>query len=209
MISIIVPKALTGSISLTINILMRFIFFITLITHLKNTIMNSKTIITIILVAFFSLDSYGVPYPEKINWYSSPSSFVHTLYEGVLGRYPENSKVVKDWATNITSDHSSRIKVFWMFVNSKEYQASSWAKQKREYSVYYKWVGQERSLKQYYISKTGSDVHVSGLYTFGVAMALNLYYSKFDPKSDRYNKNTVKILNDRMKAIELLNVPLN
>jgi len=171
--------------------------------------MKSKTVITIILVAFFSFKSYSVPYPEKINWYASPTSFIHTLYEGILGRNPENSKVVNDWATNITPNHSSRIKVFWMFINSKEYQASRWAKQEREYAVYYKWTGQQRNIKRYYVSKTGSDVHVSGLHTFGVAMALNLYYSKFDPKSDRYNKYAVKKLNERMNSINLLNVPVN
>lgn len=164
--------------------------------------MKTKTIIVVFLLAFFTIDSFAVPYPEKINWNASPTAFITSLYQGVLGRNPESSKVVNEWAGNITSQSSSRLKVFWMFVNSREYQATRWAKQKREYSIYYKTTAATNRYKSYYVSKNGRDYYVQGKFTFGVAMAVKNYHATFDRASESYrgNSNSINLLNTKIKG---------
>lgn len=165
--------------------------------------MKTKTIITLFLFAFFTLQSYGVPYPEKILWKDSPKNFIHSLYQGVLGRNPENQAVVNSWATTITNQNSSRVNTFWKFIQSKEYQSSRWAKQQKLYSIYYKTIHNKKVYKRYYISKFGRDHYVKGRYSFGVAMALKNYIATFDKKSETYNSsntNSINLFNTTIKG---------
>ena len=166
-----------------------------------------KTVTSRILLSvfFLSLLSFTnkndeVPYPDRIKWSATPTVFIESLYRGVLGRSPENRSVVNAWASNITSNHSSRLKVFWGFVNSREYQNSRWAKQPKTYTIYYKYVNAgNRNKKSYYIAKKPSGAHNSlrGKYTFGIAMAVKDYTETFDSNSTKYHKT---------KGLNFLNV---
>ncbi len=166
-----------------------------------------KTISLRILVSLFFLSilsfttkSEEAPHPERIKWKSSPTIFIESLYRSVLGRAPENRSVVKAWASNITSNRSSRLKVFWGFVNSREYQNSRWARQRKEYSIYYKYVSAgTRNKRSYYVAKRASGAHMSlsGKYTFSIAMAIKGYNETFDASSTKYNKS---------KGLNFLNV---
>lgn len=148
---------------------------------------------TTILLRFFliaSLALFGfqialaVPNPSAIVWNGVPRTFVTSLYIGVLGRQPENQRVVTEWAAQVNSTGHSRYRVFWAFINSPEYQASPWAKQAREYTVYRRYIMQNNSYS-YSVSKHISDasyyIH-AGPYTFGVAMAMRDYYMTFERK---------------------------
>ncbi len=123
----------------------------------------------------------GVPRPEAIVWNGAPRTFVTSLYLGVLGRQPENQNVVTGWASQINATPNSRYRVFWAFINSPEYQSSSWARQAREYNVYRRYIMQSDSYT-YSVSKgpLGAEyTHQSGPYTFGIAMALKNYYQTY------------------------------
>ena len=164
--------------------------------------MRTKVLLLFLIFSLLSTNSEAVPHPEKIKWKASPTAFITSLYQGVLGRNPENRSVVNSWATAITSQKSSRLNVFWKFINSREYQTSRWAKQRKEYAVYYKFVGTHKKKTRYYTSKHGTDHYISGNYTFGVAMSIRDYKSQFDSRSESYNKQ-----NNR--GINLLGVPVN
>lgn len=128
-----------------------------------------------------SVDTYSIPNPNAINWSASPTGFVTSLYVGVLGRSPESTAVVNGWATQVNSNPSSRLNVFWKFVGSPEYQASSWAKQRREYNLYQKYDSRSNRYT-YSVSKgpLGAEYRVEyGPTTFGIAMALRGYYATF------------------------------
>jgi hypothetical protein len=142
----------------------------------------------------------AVPYPERIQWDASPKVFITSLYQGVLDRQPENQAVVDAWATNITSNISTRINTFLQFIRSKEYQNSRWAKLKNEYAIYYKKVGTHKNLKRFYVSKNGKDHYVKGKYSFGVAMAIKDYHATFDTASETYKRNN--------QSINLLDTPV-
>lgn len=136
--------------------------------------------VSIFLVAA-ALNARGVPRPEAIVWNGVPRTFVTSLYIGVLGRQPENQRVVTEWAAQVNNTPNSRHRVFWAFINSPEYQGSSWARQTREYNVYRRYIMQSDSYT-YSVSKgpLGADnVHHSGPYSFGVAMALKNYYQTY------------------------------
>ncbi len=142
---------------------------------------------------FFSAKSYGVPYPDRIQWNASPNTFITSLYQGVLGRSPENQQVVNGWASNLNNRSLTKLQIFWKFIGSREYQNSSWAKQRREYTLYYKYVGSNRNSAKYYVSKNGRDYRHSGPYTFGVAMALRKYH-QLKSSGSRNNSNGINLL---------------
>jgi hypothetical protein len=136
---------------------------------------NILIITAIVLCA--ALNSEAVPNPSAIVWKGSPRAFVTSLYIGVLGRQPENQAVVTEWARQVNSNASSRYRVFWGFINSREYQQSRWARQPREYNIYRTYVMQG-GFYRYRVSKgpIGADNYLhAGPYTFGVAMALRAY----------------------------------
>ena len=122
--------------------------------------------------------SWALPRPGSINWRGSPNNFITSLYWGVLGRAPESRQVVAGWATQVTSQPSSRLKVFWRFVSSAEFQRSRYAKQKRQFYVYRK--SQRNSRRWDYFaakySQSGGQRIAGGPYTHGVAVALVGYY---------------------------------
>jgi len=77
-----------------------------------------------------------VPYPEYIKWRAQPRDFIISLFRGVLGREPQAEWHISNLAFILKSDPESRLKMFWTMVSTEEYQASRWAKQKKEYQVY-------------------------------------------------------------------------
>lgn len=126
----------------------------------------------------------AIPNPRAIVWNGVPRTYVTSLYIGVLGRQPENQRVVTEWAAQVDSTAHSRYRVFWAFVNSPEYQASGWAKQPREYTVYRRYIMQNDSYS-YSVSKFVSDASYyphAGPFTFGVATAMRDYYTTFERK---------------------------
>jgi len=158
--------------------------------------MKTKNLFISILffsLMFFSAKSYGVPYPDRIQWNASPNAFISSLYQGVLGRSPENQQVVNAWASNLHNRSLSKLQIFWKFINSREYQSSRWAKQRREYTLYYKYIGTNRNSVKYYASKHGSDYRHSGPYTFGVAMALRKYH-QLNSRKNTSNPNEINLL---------------
>ena len=146
--------------------------------------------LTLILISFSFFNPnqvQAVPNPNAINWKASPQGFIRSLYVGVLGRQPESNAVVIGWSKQVTKNVSSRKKVFWMFINSPEYQKSRWAKQKKEYKIYYKWNKRNRAkwTRTWWVSKrinSASYRYHSGPFTYGIAKALRNYYATYYPK---------------------------
>ncbi len=126
----------------------------------------------------------AVPAPASINWRGSPAAFITSLYRSVLGRAPESRQVVAGWARLVTSQPSSRLKVFWTFIKSGEYQRSRWSKQKRSYYVYRK--TQQGSRRWRYFaakySQSGGQRIAGGPYARGVAVAIVGYYQAWHPR---------------------------
>lgn len=136
------------------------------------------------IVQSISLDAAAVPNPGAIVWKGSPRAFITSLYMGVLGRQPESRAVVTEWAAQVNASAGSRYQVFWAFINSPEYQQSTWAGQPREYNIYRTYVMQG-DFYRYSVSKgpLGAEYyHHAGPYTFGVAMALKSYYEAYARK---------------------------
>lgn len=144
------------------------------------------SLLAIISFVFISLKSTPVPRPEYIQWRAQPKDFVSSLFRGVLGRESNYDWQVENLASMVKSDPKSRLEVFWTFISTEEYQASRWAKQDKEYQVYYKYVTSDNTEKfSYYVSKQPSGAHMSteGIYTFGVAMAIRDYKATYNPRS--------------------------
>ena len=123
----------------------------------------------------------AVPNPGAINWTASPDGFVRSLYVGVLGRRIPASDDISGWSNQVTGNSNSRLKVFWGFINSAEYQQSSWARQRREYYLYQRY-NIRGNTYTYSVSKgvLGADWRtVYGPTTFGIATALRGYYSSY------------------------------
>ncbi len=145
----------------------------------KNFTVSILIITAIVLCAALNVEA--VPNPGAIVWNGSPQAFITSLYVGVLGRQPETQAVVAGWARQVNSNPNSRYRVFWAFINSPEYQGSSWARQRKEYNVYRKYYIKSDTYK-YSVSKgpLGAEYYPqAGPYTFGVAMALRGYYETF------------------------------
>ena len=115
--------------------------------------------------------------PNGIQWSASPSSFVASLYLSVLGRPKEPGPT--GWDSQVTGNPSSRLKVFWGFVNSKEYR-SKYGGSGGYYFVYWKSSGPHTV--QYAVA-TGLPQRyngsVAGPYSFGVATAVRNYYQTY------------------------------
>lgn len=140
-----------------------------------------SAVIVAAAIAVMPSAAQAIPNPNAINWGSTPTGFVTSLYAGVLGRAPESTAVVNGWAGQINSNPSSRLSVFWSFVNSPEYQGSRWAKQKRDYNLYQQYNSRSNRYS-YTVSKgpLGADWRVAyGPTTFGIASALRGYYNTF------------------------------
>jgi len=159
--------------------------------------MLKNNFLTILILSFFfSIKSLAVPRPEYINWIAQPRDFIISLYEGVFEGVTQdfltqNEANINDLASSIDGTPKSRYEMFWLFINSSEYQKSRWAKQKKEYSVYYKYVTSGTVEKNsYYVAKesTKADIGIKGKYTFGVAMAVRDFNAIFDPRSIEYRE---------------------
>ena len=125
--------------------------------------------------------AFAVPRPEAINWRANPTGFITSLYQGVLGRNPESQQVVIGWARQVNNTPGSRLRVFWLFVGSQEYQNSRWSKLRREYTVYRKSQHNSRYWDYYAAKFSGGGHPLEGPYTFGVAMAIVGYHRAFNP----------------------------
>jgi hypothetical protein len=108
------------------------------------------------------------------------------LYVGVLGRSAESNAVVVEWARQVNNTIGNRKRMFWNFVNSREYQGSRWARQKRTYNVYYKnQLRGRRWVRTWWVAKrpaSASYYYTAGPYTFGVAMALRNCNAQYEPR---------------------------
>ena len=147
--------------------------------------MKTKYAVNILMITIIilcaSYDAGAVPNPGEIVWKGSPRTFITSLYIGVLGRQPENQRVVTEWATQVNETAHSRLRVFWAFINSREYQQSRWARLPREYNIYRTYVMQG-NFNRYSVSKgpLGAEHYLhAGPYAFGVAMALKAYNDTF------------------------------
>ncbi len=80
--------------------------------------------------------THAVPEPDQIRWDAPPLLLVDDLYRCVLGRPPESAAVVQQWAAQITGPQS-RYDLFLRFLQSREYQASPWAQQRKGYQVWF------------------------------------------------------------------------
>jgi len=148
-------------------------------------------LLAIICIVSISLKSAPVPHPEYIKWRAQPRDFVISLFRGVLGRESKYDWQIDSMTLLVKPDPESRLKLFWTFVSTEEYQASKWAKQKKEYHVYYKYVNSGTNVKHsYYVAKqpSGADMLIDGIYTFGTAMAVRDFKATYDPKSIEYGK---------------------
>lgn len=143
----------------------------------------------------------AVPNPRAILWNAPATDFVRSLYQGVLGRSPSSDadlQSVRAYAQKVTNKKAKRYDLFWHFINSREYQASRWAQQRGEYSIYWKTRNAKRKNGStylchcYYFTKHGSDggfmpsMQYTGVsypatrLTFGVAAALTRMYAAYD-----------------------------
>lgn len=152
---------------------------------------------------FISLEIQAVPHPEYIEWRAQPKGFVISLYKGILGEVTQNQITIDELVSKISFDPWSRLELFWMFINSKEYSNSSWALQKKENQVYYEYMTSGNSFKnRYYVAKkpSGADMSIKGSYTFGVAMAVRDYYATYDPNSLEYGQVRILSTPDNLSA---------
>lgn len=155
---------------------------------------------------FFSAKSYGVPYPERIQWNVSPNAFIISLYQGVLGRSPESQQVVNAWASNLNNRSLTKIQIFWGFINSTEYKNSRWSREARNYSVIYRYMGQYNNSKKYFVINKNAYVNghrqSGGPYTYGVATALHYYYQAIEDAKN--NSNEINLFNETPSVINLV-----
>jgi len=152
---------------------------------------NNLLTILILCLFLFSLKSLAVGHPEYINWRAHPREFVISLSEAIFGTISEDNTFIDNAASRINTDPNSRLELFWLFLDAPKYRYSEWAKQDKEYQVYYKYVTSDNIEKySYYVSKqqTGADMSIQGMYTFGVAMALRDFYATFVPRSTEYGE---------------------
>lgn len=134
------------------------------------------------ILVFGGADSaYAVANPKLINWKASPTGFIDSLYRGVLGRAPESRQVVTGWAGQVNNTAGSRLRVFWLFVNSQEYKRSRWVRLPKEYHVFRKSQQRTRYWEYYAAKRSAGGHHLKGPYSFPVAMAIVGHYRAFYP----------------------------
>lgn len=91
-----------------------------LIAIIRNALMGLTIVVTL---AGTASSAHAVANPAAIAWGNpSAAAFVTSLYVGVLGRSPESAAVVAGWASNISGDIRTRLRVFHGFINSAEYK---------------------------------------------------------------------------------------
>lgn len=118
-----------------------------------------------------------------ISWNAAPGNFVVSLYVGVLGRSignansAANAGAVAAWAAQVTSDPSSRLRVFKGFIGSPEYR-QRYGSTRGDYTLGYKVQGNRVSWSVYRGTTPGLTGHTSGI-SFGYASALRGYYNQF------------------------------
>jgi len=120
--------------------------------------MSKNNLLTILIIRFFfSIKSLAVEHPEYINWRAQPREFVISLSEVIFGTVSENNNFIDNAASSINSDPKSRLELFWLFLDAPNYRYSEYAKQKKEYQVYYKYVTSGNVEKySYYVAKQAS-----------------------------------------------------
>ena len=98
--------------------------------------MLKNLLLPVLLLIFFliSSKSMAVAHPEYIEWRAQPKHFVISLFRGVLDREPDAEWQISNLAFMVKPDLESRLKLFWTFISTEEYQASRWAKQKKRIS---------------------------------------------------------------------------
>lgn len=147
--------------------------------------------ILIIIFSLISTKSIAVEHPEYINWRAHPREFVISLSEAIFGTISEDNTFIESAASRINDDPNSRLELFWMFLEAPKYRYSEWAKQEKEYHVYYKYVTSGNLVKySYYVSKqaSGANLGIQGSYNFGEAMALRDFYATFVSRSVEYGE---------------------
>ena len=150
-------------------------------------------LLPVLIISFFliSTKSIAVEHPEYINWRAHPREFVISLSEAIFGTISDDNTFIDNAASSINSDPKSRLELFWLFLDAPNYRYSEYAKQKKEYQVYYKYVTSGNVEKySYYVAKQASGAHMSiqGMYTFGVAMSLRDFYATFVERSIEYGE---------------------
>jgi len=172
--------------------------------------MRTKNLFISILffsLLLFSVKSYGVPYPDRIQWNASPNTFIISLYQGVLGRSPESQQVVNTWASNLNNRSLTKIQIFWRFINSTEYMNSRWSREAKNYSVIYRYMGKYNNSKEYFVINKNAYFtghrQAGGPYAYGVATALHYYYQSIeDTKS---NSNGINLFDEVPTVTNLIN----
>ena len=155
--------------------------------------MSKINLLPIVTLSFFlfSLKSLAVPNPEYINWRAHPREFVISLSEAIFGTRSDNNAFIESAASQINNDPNSRLELFWMFLDAPKYRYSEWAKQEKEYHVYYKYVTSGNLVKySYYVAKqsSGANLGIQGRYNFGEAMALRDFYATYVERSIEYGE---------------------
>ncbi len=153
--------------------------------------MSKNNLLTILIISFFSIKSFAVEHPEYINWRAHPREFVISLSEAIFGTISDNNTFIDNAAARINNDPNSRLELFWSFLDAPKYRYSEYAKQKKEYQVYYKYVTSGNVEKySYYVAKQASGAHirVSQMHTFGVAMSLRDFYATYVERSIEYGE---------------------
>jgi len=157
--------------------------------------MNKHNFLSLLIIfsIFISLKSYAVPYPERIEWRAEPNAFVISLYKAIFDQVSQDQNTINSLAARINSKPASRLKLFWLFINSEEYKNTMYGKQIREYQVYFEYVDSGNSVKnKYYFAKQplGADIRVDGDYNYGIAASVRDYYATYDEKSIEYGQLT-------------------
>ena len=128
----------------------------------------------------------AVPRPGAIKWAAPSMEFVTSLYVGVLGRNPENRRVVSGWARRVNRTPASRWRAFRGFINSREYRGSRWGKQRKLYAIFYRTPSAGRQCytvaRRYARVVIGGKIYSAvrgGPYNFGEAQAIMNYRRVF------------------------------
>jgi len=147
-----------------------------------------ENLLPILILSFFvfSIKSFAVAHPEYINGRAQPREFVISLYEGIHGSVMENNTLFDNMASTINFDSKSLLKLFWLFIDSPNYQYPIWVSQLKECQVFYEYVTSGTVEKySYYVAKqpTGANIFTEGMYTFGIAMAVRDFKATYNTRT--------------------------
>ena len=153
---------------------------------------NFRFLLVLCLI-IISIKTYAVPYPGRIEWRAEPKGFVISLYKAVFDKAVQDQDILNNLTSRVNSKPSSRLDLFWLFINSDEYKATMYANHKKAYQVYYEYVNSGNSVKhRYYFGKqpSGADRSIKGNYNYGIAAAIRDYYATYDEKSIEFGQLT-------------------